>query len=162
MPLTSAARFIATKTWSQERGPSVCFRNWKADSHCSCLHGYALGITIRFQTQWLDERYWVIDFGGMKDLKEVIDNFFDHATIVAADDPYLEKFVQMEKDGVVRLRVMPTVSVEAFAAWIFGIAGEWLNDKHPERAKVVHVHSVTINEHTGNEVTFNYPNGDDR
>jgi 6-pyruvoyltetrahydropterin/6-carboxytetrahydropterin synthase len=161
MPLT-AAEFIATKTWSQERGPSVCFRNWKAGNHCAYLHGYALGITIRFQTQWLDDRHWVIDFGGMKDLKASIDDWFDHATIVASDDPHLDRFKQLEKDGVVMLREMPTVSIEAFASWIYSMADSWLKEKHPERATVVSVHSVTINEHTGNEVTFNYPNGDHR
>jgi len=57
----------------------------------------------------LDHRNWVFDFGGMKRAKTKIHNmqpteFFawllDHTTIVAQDDPYMDKFVQMDKDGI--------------------------------------------------------------
>ena len=43
------AIFISTKTYGPEAGFSVCYRQWKADTHCNKLHGYALGFHLEFQ-----------------------------------------------------------------------------------------------------------------
>ena len=64
---------------SQKRfaGYSTCFRQWRADSHCKFLHGYALEFKITFAGE-LDQRNWVMDFGGLKDFKLFLEKTFDH------------------------------------------------------------------------------------
>ena len=63
-------------------GFSCCFRQWKAKhSHCSFLHGYSLGFKLVFECESLDERNWVMDFGGLKDFKLFLEKTFDHTLL---------------------------------------------------------------------------------
>jgi 6-pyruvoyltetrahydropterin/6-carboxytetrahydropterin synthase len=39
----------ATKTYGDDLGLSVAFRQWRADSHCRYLHGYAIGVRLTFE-----------------------------------------------------------------------------------------------------------------
>ena len=58
--------FTSTKVFD---GFSCCFRQWKATTtHCQYLHGYGVSFKVWFEGD-LDERNWVWDFGGMKELK---------------------------------------------------------------------------------------------
>ena len=41
----------------------------------------------------LDERNWIVDFGGLKPLKNWLAEMFDHTYLVSQDDPELETFV---------------------------------------------------------------------
>ena len=54
-------------------GYSTAFRQWKADSHCSMIHGYAFAFKVWFEGE-LDDKGWVIDFGCFKrnGVKEII------------------------------------------------------------------------------------------
>ena len=92
-------RYLSTKTYGTDRGLSCCFRQWKAThSHCSTLHGYSIGIKLTFQSETLDDRNWVMDFGGLKQFKEWADHMFDHTLIIAKDDPHLETFKQLSNE----------------------------------------------------------------
>ena len=73
--------YISTKTYGHDIGLSCAFRQWKAESHCKYLHGYSLSITFRFMANELDYRNWVVDFGGLKDLKATLEDYFDHKTL---------------------------------------------------------------------------------
>ena len=76
----------------------------------------------------MDERNWIFDFGGLKrtDLKiegkNPIDYFkwlFDHTVILAEDDPEREKFMHLEKSGVLQLRLVEAVGCEQFAKLVY-------------------------------------------
>jgi len=72
-------KFMSTKTFNTDRGLSCCFRQWRAThSHCSTLHGYSIGVKFVFECEELDERNWVFDFGGLKDIKKWLEHMFDH------------------------------------------------------------------------------------
>ena len=91
---------------------SCAFRQWRAtDSHCRHIHGYQLKAKIWFGCNTLDDRNWVVDFGGLKDLKAILHEYFDHTLTVAADDPELELFKQLAAKDVVNLRVFEVESV---------------------------------------------------
>jgi 6-pyruvoyltetrahydropterin/6-carboxytetrahydropterin synthase len=65
------AKYLSTKTYGNDRGLSCCFRQWRSThSHCSLLHGYSIGIKLIFESETLDDRNWVMDFGGLKAFKE--------------------------------------------------------------------------------------------
>ena len=77
---------------------SCAFRQWRAShSHCKFLHGYQLKTKLWFGASSLDDRNWCVDFGGLKELKSKLQHVFDHTTTVAADDPELEIFKDLEK-----------------------------------------------------------------
>ena len=71
-------KYYSTKTYGHNIGLSACFRQPNAHSHCKFLHGYSLQFKFTFSCDSLDERNWVVDFGGLKPLKAWLENTFDH------------------------------------------------------------------------------------
>lgn len=139
--------YRSTKKWGHEQGLSCAFRQWRAESHCHFLHGYALAVKFTFEAEELDERNWVVDFGDLKDLKKKVADLFDHKTVVAEDDPALEWFEQGH-GKYLDLVVLPAVGIEAFAKTIYHMAVDYLNEKgYAPRCRVV---SVEVFEHEGN------------
>ena len=65
-------KYQVIKTYGNETGLSCAFRQWRADSHCNLIHGYALGFEITFEADKLDDRNWVIDFGDLGVLKKML------------------------------------------------------------------------------------------
>ena len=81
-------KFYSTKTYNNDRGLSCAFRQWRAEhSHCKLIHGYSLGFKVIFECDELDERNWVMDFGGLKKFKNWLEDMFDHTLVIAEDDP---------------------------------------------------------------------------
>lgn len=120
------AKYFSTKTYGNDRGLSCCFRQWRSThSHCSLLHGYSIGIKLIFESETLDDRNWVMDFGGLKAFKEWSEYMFDHTLVIAEDDPHLEMFLDMAKlglqdqGGVCDIRVVPGVGCEKFAEMVY-------------------------------------------
>lgn len=116
------ATYISTKTYGNDRGLSCCFRQWRSThSHCSLLHGYSIGIQLKFESETLDDRNWVMDFGGLKAFKDWAEYMFDHTLVIAEDDPHRAMFEQMAKlglqdqGGVCDIRIVEAVGCEKFA-----------------------------------------------
>ena len=99
-------------------GYSTCFRQWKAESHCKYIHGYSLQFKCIFEGD-LDERNWVKDFGSFKEIKNSLSYLFDHTMIVAKDDPNIDKFIIMNQQGIIQLRILDHVGCEMFAKTVF-------------------------------------------
>lgn len=144
--------YKSTKTFGHELGLSCCFRQHRADSHCSLLHGYALAIHIEFGAEELDARNWVVDFGSLKPLKGILEDNFDHKLLVAEDDPMKAELCQLAGLGLAEVIVMPKVGCEAFAEMIFQVADQWLRDAgYGDR---VNVCSVEVREHGANSAIY--------
>lgn len=59
--------YYSTKTYGNDRELSCPFHQWRVThSHCSLIHCYLLGIKLIFASETLDDRNWVMDFGGLK------------------------------------------------------------------------------------------------
>lgn len=144
--------YQSTKTWGHERGLSCCFRQWRADSHCSMLHGYSLSIKLVFEATELDETNWVVDFGSFEMLKNSIAYRFDHTTLIADDDPHLEYFKQLDADKVIDLRIVPGVGCEAFAKLVYEMTVIWLH--HQKLMPRVTLASVEVAEHGSNSAIY--------
>lgn len=112
-------KFFSTKRF----GPiSTGHRQWKADNHCSLLHGYGRVLEITFGCKELDDKGWVVDFGDLKHVKEFLEHHWDHRILIAHDDPKLDILEKMEKEGLVALTVMyPPYNpgIELSAQWVF-------------------------------------------
>lgn len=141
-------RYSSTKTYGHEIGFSCAFRQWRATSHCRLLHGYAISFRFEFEAETLDDRNWVVDFGGLKSLKAELEKFFDHATVVAEDDPQREWFEEGARRGLLRLVVVRATGCEAFAEFALGVAQRWLEQAgHLDR---VRIREVEVREHGAN------------
>lgn len=109
--------YISTKFF-KEIGP-VAYRQWKADSHCKYIHGYALSFYFEFQSETLDARNWVVDFGGLKGLKHILEEWFDHTLLVSEDDPELQAFMDLEVYGLAQIRVVERTGCEGIADFLY-------------------------------------------
>jgi len=149
--------FYSTKTYGNERGLSCCFRQHSAvHSHCSKLHGYSLGVRLTFACDHLDSRGWVMDFGGLKELWQWLQDTFDHKTVVAEDDPLLPEFRRLAAVNAIDLRVLPAVGCERFSHLVFSKMTELLQTSNQLNPSV-RVHSVEVFEHGANSAIFEAP-----
>ena len=63
----------------------------------------------------MDNKNWVIDFGGLKELKGWLEDQFDHKLCLDNNDPYIAEFQKLEELGLVELRYFYGVGAEKFA-----------------------------------------------
>ena len=150
-------KFQSTKIFD---GFSTVFRQWRADgTHCQFLHGYGISFKITFEGE-LDEKNWVWDFGGMKRAKGTIDGMnpkvwmdfmFDHTYIIAEDDPFLPLAKEMDKEGIVQLRIIPATGAEQFAKYIYDKVNEFVLEETNNRVRVT---QVEFKEHNKNSAIY--------
>jgi len=108
----------------------------------------------------LDQRNWVWDFGGMKRANTTIDGMnpktwmdymFDHTTLVAQDDPFLEEFKKMDTEGIIQMRIIPATGAERFAEFIFNKLNDFVQAETQDR---VRVSQVEFMEHSKNTAIY--------
>lgn len=148
-------QYTVTKVWpSPDKGVSCCFRQWRAKSHCKFIHGYDLVFSVTFMTaaKHLTNEGWVIDFGGLDYVKKRIEECFDHKFIVADDDPGLEYFKELERQGIAQLQIFDHVGCEAFACWLAVEAQEAVFQMG--RANEVWIYEASVYEHGSNKATY--------
>ena len=97
----------------------VAYRQWRADSACNQIHGYAFSMKFYFGADELDVRNWVCDYGGLKDLKSILQEQFDHTTLVSSDDPELDWYKEAEKRGLMKLTILPKLGCESLADYLY-------------------------------------------
>jgi 6-pyruvoyltetrahydropterin/6-carboxytetrahydropterin synthase len=140
----------STKTYVHSVGLSCCFRQWRAESHCKYLHGYALQVKCTFEARDLDIRNWVVDFGSLKSFKGWLEDTFDHKLLVAEDDPKRQLLtLELERAGVVQVRIVPATGCEAFSRMIYEYLEQWLIDNGYTNDRVL-LREVEVCEHGGN------------
>jgi 6-pyruvoyltetrahydropterin/6-carboxytetrahydropterin synthase len=142
--------FYSGKTYTHATGHSCAFRQWRADSHCNLIHGYALQFELQFGSSNLDEKNWVVDFGGLKELKEWLKHMFDHTYLVAKDDPEMDTVLLLADKNLIDMRLVDAVGCERFAELTFDKASSIIEAKYGDRCWV---ESVTVREHEANSAT---------
>lgn len=119
------------------------------------MHGYALGIRLDFEAHSLDAHNWVVDFGGMKDFKDFLQQAFDHKTVIALDDPEAAYFREGHQRGVMDVVMVRNTGCEAFAKLVYDGAVDWL--RKYEQGTRVRVARVEVFEHEGNSAIYLAP-----
>jgi 6-pyruvoyltetrahydropterin/6-carboxytetrahydropterin synthase len=144
--------YLSTKTYGHELGLSAVFRQWRAKSHCNQLHGYSLSFKFTFEATHLDDRNWVVDFGGLAGLKAALKNTFDHKLVVAQDDPEFQVLLSLQEHGIADVVIVEAVGCEKFAELAAGLAiDELAHLGLSERVKVV---EVECSEHGANSAIY--------
>lgn len=147
--------YVSTKTYGHEIGLSCAFRQWKADSHCHLIHGYAIAVRLEFEAQELDHTNWVVDFGGLKEIKKRLEEIFDHKLLVAADDPHIDWYREAEKRGIAKVILLDNVGCEAFSRVVWELVTTWMiRQGYDDR---VICRSVEVREHGANSAIYEVP-----
>lgn len=146
--------FVSTKTYTHAQGLSCAFRQWRADSHCRFIHGYALQIRVEFECEdkMLNQNNWVVDFGSLKPFKERLENLFDHKLLVAADDPKRDVLEKLASEGLCSIQIVQATGCESFAYLVASIAHQFL--RSTRQTHRVRVRAVEVCEHGGNSARY--------
>jgi 6-pyruvoyltetrahydropterin/6-carboxytetrahydropterin synthase len=104
-----------------------------------------------FEADQLDENNWVVDFGGLKELKKKLQDQFDHTTCVSKEDPKLSLFKQLDDTGICDLRVMDGVGIEMFAEWCYKTANEHVKRITNSRCRCI---KAEVFEHEQNSAIY--------
>ena len=97
-------KFKSTKRF----GPiTTGHRQWRDEGHCSYIHGYGRHVRLTFEASTLDKCGWVMDFGDLKDVKNWIEDEWDHRVLIAVDDPLIPQLKELEEVGGINLNILP-------------------------------------------------------
>ena len=142
-------RYVSTKVIPLG---SCAFRQPLAKSHCRFIHGYRLQAKFWFTCSSLDSNNWVVDFGALKGLKTILEETFDHKTVVSGTDPDLDMFKELQKRNMIELVIMADgVGIEKFANFCFEVADDYIKDSTYGRCWV---QKVEVWEHEGNSAIY--------
>ena len=131
---------------------SCAFRQWRAEgTHCKYIHGYQLKAKFWFGCTGLDDKNWVINFGGLKEVKKVLQDQFDHTLCIAKDDPLLTDFENLHEFGGCQLRIMDGVGIEKTAEWCFNAVDPMIREMSVGRCWVT---KVEVWEHELNSAIY--------
>lgn len=84
------------------------------DSKCFNLHGHSWWTEITVVTESVDARGMVVEFGEFKhEVRDFIDHYFDHGTILGREDPLLP-ILRSEGCKVYQFDEWPTVEAVAW------------------------------------------------
>lgn len=139
--------FKSTKRFS---GFPCTHRQWRASSHCRFVHGYSREFYFEFEASELTPEGWVVDFGGLKELKAWLNHMFDHTFLVAQDDPELATFEELHKRGAIQLRVLPNPGMEGTCEFVYNEASKILKKLYGDRAWISFV-EVKENENNSGQ-----------
>jgi len=120
----------------KEIGPCA-YRNHKSDTDCYLLHGYCRSFKFVFGCNNLDRQGFVVDFGGLKDVKRQLQEWFDHTVILQSDDPLISTFRQLDEQGQCKLQTFPLISSEGLAEWAGEYVDSILQEKYKGRCWVI-------------------------
>lgn len=144
--------YYSTKTYGHNIGLSAVFRQPNAGhSHCQLLHGYSLGFKFTFGCNELDNKNWAVDFGGLKPLKQWLEDMFDHKVVLDRADPYLYKFAELENMGLCEITLLDGVGAEKFAYHAWKFADNLIREATDGRCWCV---SVECSEHGANSAIY--------
>ena len=145
-------KYFSTKTYGNDRGFSCAFRQPNAThSHCSLIHGYSLGFKFTFESETLDDKNWVVDFGGLKPLKAWLEDNFDHKVVLELEDPKMQYFENIAAAGLCELTIFNGVGVEKFAEHAFNFADKLVKEMTEGRCWCV---SAECAEHGANSAIY--------
>ena len=99
---------------------------------------------------------WVMDFGYLREIKQWLEEQWDHRTLIASDDPNLEDIKQLHQLGVININIMDVEKgygpgIEASCKFVYDYVNDWAMKQSRNRVKVS---KVEIWEHENNSAIY--------
>jgi 6-pyruvoyltetrahydropterin/6-carboxytetrahydropterin synthase len=130
--------FQCKKTYSNI---PLAHRVFKHAGDCQFVHGHSWSFTFVFEGKELNEQGFVVDLGGLKELKKFVKQF-DHGFVIDIDDPLRLEFEEMQDgQGNLAFNIVLSpygASSENLAQWLCVVANSILEDMSAD-AKCVRV-----------------------
>lgn len=112
---------------------------------CASVHGYDRSVKLTFSGS-VDDHGWIVPFGELKEVKKWLEYYFDHTTVLPADDPRLGDLTDAltRKGGILAtLRVLPYgVSMEMSALFIWEHLNPFIMSVTEGRCHISRVDSI--------------------
>jgi len=123
--------------------------------HCRFIHGHNWTIEAQFIALGTDENGFVMDFGKLKSFKSFLETEFDHALVIAENDPLLPMLKEFSTaHGIQNIKVVPDCSCEGLAQFFFKALTAVVTAETSGR---VAVKSVLLREDLKNSATYSLP-----
>jgi 6-pyruvoyltetrahydropterin/6-carboxytetrahydropterin synthase len=130
-------------------------RSWAHGGKCAFLHGYERSFEIEFGCSEFEAGTgFVVDFSDLKEVRALIQEQFDHTTLIARDDPERELFERLERAGAMDLRIMDHTGMEGAAQWVYRNVDRLIRERTGGRVRVIRVNA---RESRKNAVVFRAP-----
>jgi 6-pyruvoyltetrahydropterin/6-carboxytetrahydropterin synthase len=127
-------------------------RRYAHQGHCAFVHGYSRSFTLWFESESREEGTgFVMDFGGLKEVKSWLEDHFDHTMLLDAKDPLLPQFQDLERQGACKLVVFDDVGMEGSAKYVYDFVSSWVSRKTSGR---VTLYSVECRENDKNSAIY--------
>jgi len=118
---------------------------------CAYIHGYDRSVEFTFAGE-PDKHGWIVPFGELKPIKDFLEYYFDHVTVLPADDPRIGSIpdTMTEAGGLLgTLRVLPSgVSMEMSSLFIWEHVNHYVYKITQGRC---YVEKVRVYEHDRND-----------
>lgn len=96
------------------------YRQWRADTHCNQIHGYSFSFRLYFGSNELDSRNWgQVEYGGLKPLKEKLEDWFDHTLLLSTDDPMYDQIKALGELGIAKITEVEHTGCESIADFVY-------------------------------------------
>ena len=125
-------------------------RQFRHEGRCAFIHGHNWAIEIEFACTKLDERGFVVDFGGLGFLKKWIDENLDHACLFAEADPERTALLK-NHPKLFKPLVIDSVSTEGIAKHLFETFDPMVRKEFAGRAWV---QQIILHEDTKNSARY--------
>lgn len=118
---------------------------------CASVHGYDREVEFTFAGD-IDDMGWIVPFGELKAVKDFLEYYFDHVTVLPANDPRLNQITDnlTVPGGILgTLRVLPSgVSMEMSSVFIWEHVNHYIYKVTNGRC---YVERVRVYEHNRND-----------
>jgi len=112
-------------------------RQHKHDGFCRSIHGHNWSFIIELGCYDLDEQGFVLDFGKMKFIKNILDENFDHTLVISQNDTNFDTFQDLAKKNLAKLTIIPNdASAEGIALYVGGLIDNVIKQETNDRAYV--------------------------
>jgi 6-pyruvoyltetrahydropterin/6-carboxytetrahydropterin synthase len=138
-------------------GPiSTGHRQWRDEGHCKFAHGYGRYVKLTFACKSLDDKMWCMDFGGLRFVKQWLEEQWDHRMLIASNDPLLSEWLIMDKLGGIHINIMDVdkgwgPGIEGSCKFVFDTLNPLIKEKTNDR---VWIREVEIYEHENNSAAY--------
>lgn len=149
-----AIKIKSTKVYKYLPCGHAQFFDTEADGspgECASIHGYDRSVEFRFAGD-VDDMGWIVPFGELKEVKTFLEYYFDHVTVLPANDPRLHLVTKelTAPGGLLgTVRILPHgVSMEMSSLFIWEHVNHYIYKITNGRC---YVEAVRVYEHDRND-----------
>lgn len=121
------------------------------DGKCRWVHGHNWDFTFEFGCDELDKMGFVVDFGKLRWIRDILDEKFNHTLVVEKTDKWLDHYKVLADNDAANIVELDDVSAEGLSKYLHDLINPMVIERFSER---VWIHSVSVNEDNKNKAIY--------